>query len=150
MASTLSFKEIVKPFYRATAGIQKGEYRYKALAKKIADKTPILMSDNEMRVLSYVSSKERIAFTTGSLNDLAGVSAGRTRPFKDDDGRTYGLSSIIKTGDFGGQEDGKTIGAGGDPHELMTGALVAVYGGKSGIGKIPANDYSSLSMLNLM
>ena len=145
MASTLSFKEIVKPFYRATAGIQKGEYRYKALAKKIADKTPILMSDNEMRVLSYVSSKERIAFTTGSLNDLAGVSAGRTRPFKDDDGRTYGLSSIIKTGDFGGQEDGKTIGAGGDPHELMTGALVAVYGGKSGIGKIPANDYSSLS-----
>ena len=57
MASTLSFKEIVKPFYRATAGIQKGQYRYKALAKKIADKTPILMSDNEMRVLSYVSSK---------------------------------------------------------------------------------------------
>ena len=36
MASTLSFKEIVKPFYRATAGIQKGEYRYKALARKVA------------------------------------------------------------------------------------------------------------------
>ena len=48
MAQTLSFKEIVKPFYRNTAGIQKGQYRYRALAKKIADKTPILMSDNEM------------------------------------------------------------------------------------------------------
>jgi len=145
MAQTLSFKEIVKPFYRATAGIQKGQYRYKAIAKKIADKTPILMSDNEMRVLSYVTSKERIAFTTGSLNDLANVSAGRTRPFKDDDGRTYGLSSIIKTKDFGGQEDGKSAGGGGDPHELMTAALVATYGGKGGIGKIPANDYNGLS-----
>ena len=145
MAQTLSFKEIVKPFYRNTAGIQKGQYRYRALAKKIADKTPILMSDNEMRVLSYVSSKERIAFTTGSLNDLASASAGRTRPFKDDDGRVYGLSSIVKTGDFGGQEDGKSAGGGGDPHELMTGALVAVYGGKSGTNKIPSNDYSSLT-----
>ena len=94
MAQTLSFKEIVKPFYRNTAGIQKGQYRYKALAKKIADKTPILMSDNEMRVLSYAGTKERLAFTTGSLNDLAAASAGRTQPFKDDDGRKFSLSSI--------------------------------------------------------
>ena len=146
MASTLSFKEIVKPFYRATGGVEKGEYRYKMLAKKIADKTPILMSDNEMRVLSYAGTKERLAFTTGSLNDLAAVSAGRTQPFRDDDGRKFSLSSIIKTKDFGGAEDGKTIGAGGDPHELMTGALLIKYGSKAGNRRIPANDYQTLTL----
>ena len=146
MAQTLSFKEIVKPFYRATAGIQKGQYRYKALAKKIEDKTPILMSDNEMRVLSYAGTKERLAFTTGSLNDLAAASAGRTQPFRDDDGRKFSLSSIVKTKDFGGAEDGKSAGGGGDPHELMTGALLVKYGSKGGTRRIPANDYQTLTL----
>ena len=40
-------------------------------------------------------------------------------------------------------EDGKSAGGGGDPHELMTGALLVKYGSKGGTRRIPKlNDLS--------
>ena len=35
MAQTLSFKEMMATFYRATNGIQKGQYRYKHWPKRL-------------------------------------------------------------------------------------------------------------------
>ena len=144
--ANLTFGTLLKPFY---TGDLIGKKRWTRITEKIRNKSPFQLTTGEFKLLDYASTPIKQAFENGNLDSLVKLVAGRTQPFKEvsegqdtDESKPvlYAISALEKTKEFGGEGGGGKVA---DPHELMTAALIAQYGGSR--RKVPTSEYESLS-----
>ena len=144
--ANLTFGTLLKPFY---SGDLIGKKRWTRISEKIKNKSPFQLTTGEFKLLDYASTPVKQAFENGNLDSLVKLVAGRTQPFKEvsegqntDESKPvlYAISALEKTKEFGGEGGGGKVA---DPHELMTAALIAQYGGSR--RKVPTSEYESLS-----
>ena len=144
--ANLTFGTLLKPFY---SGDLIGKKRWTRISEKIKNKSPFQLTTGEFKLLDYASTPVKQAFENGNLDLLVKLVAGRTKPFKEvtegqntDESKPvlYPISALEKTKEFGGEGGGGKVA---DPHELMTAALIAQYGGSR--RKVPTSEYESLS-----
>ena len=144
--ANLTFGTLLKPFY---SGDLIGKKRWTRISEKIKNKSPFQLTTGEFKLLDYASTPIKQAFENGNLDSLVKLVAGRTQPFKEvsegqntDESKPvlYAISALEKTKEFGGEGGGGKVA---DPHELMTAALIAQYGGSR--RKVPTSEYESLS-----
>lgn len=144
--ANLTFGTLLKPFY---SGDLIGKKRWTRISEKIRNKSPFQLTTGEFKLLDYASTPVKQAFENGNLDLLVKLVAGRTQPFKEvsegqdtDESKPvlYAISALEKTKEFGGEGGGGKVA---DPHELMTAALIAQYGGTR--RKVPTSEYESLS-----
>ena len=144
--ANLTFGTLLKPFY---SGDLIGKKRWTRITEKIRNKSPFQLTTGEFKLLDYASTPIKQAFENGNLDSLVKLVAGRTQPFKEvsegqntDESKPvlYAISALEKTKEFGGEGGGGKVA---DPHELMTAALIAQYGGSR--RKVPTSEYESLS-----
>ena len=144
--ANLTFGTLLKPFY---SGDLIGKKRWTRISEKIKNKSPFQLTTGEFKLLDYASTPVKQAFENGNLDSLVKLVAGRTQPFKEvsegqntDESKPvlYAISALEKTKEFGGEGGGGKVA---DPHELMTAALIAQYGGSR--KAVPTSEYESLS-----
>tara|TARA_S200000501_G_C20855192_1_gene757423 strand:- start:561 stop:2342 length:1782 start_codon:yes stop_codon:yes gene_type:complete len=144
--ANLTFGTLLKPFY---SGDLIGKKRWTKISEKIKNKSPFQLTTGEFKLLDYASTPVKQAFENGNLDLLVKLVAGRTQPFKEvsegqniDESKPvlYAISALEKTKEFGGEGGGGKVA---DPHELMTAALIAQYGGSR--RTVPTSEYESLS-----
>ena len=144
--ANLTFGTLLKPFY---SGDLIGKKRWTRISEKIKNKSPFQLTTGEFKLLDYASTPIKQAFENGNLDSLVKLVAGRTQPFKEvsegqntDESKPvlYAISALEKTKEFGGEGGGGKVA---DPHELMTAALIAQYGGSR--KAVPTSEYESLS-----
>jgi len=144
--ANLTFGTLLKPFY---TGDLIGKKRWTRITEKIRNKSPFQLTTGEFKLLDYASTPVKQAFENGNLDLLVKLVAGRTQPFKEvsegqntDESKPvlYAISALEKTKEFGGEGGGGKVA---DPHELMTAALIAQYGGSR--RAVPTSEYESLS-----
>ena len=140
--AALTFSDIIKSFNPNHP--KAGQLRLIAITEKIKNQESFQMNDGTQRVLRFADNVTAQAFRDKNLEKIADKVAGRTTPFvyDDDDGKEeyIGIRKLEKTAEFGGKGGG---GAGPDPHELMTAALILKYG-RTGKKAVDPLVYSTL------
>ena len=111
-----------------------GRMALTVIAEKISTEVPFEIENGSDTILQFVSPEIRDAFNDENLTVIETWYRARREFFynKDDVDQQFRVTQLTRTTDLGGQSGGSSPG---DPHELMTAALILQYGrqGKKGI-----------------
>jgi len=89
---------------------KRGGYRFADLANKIKNKLPFELANGESTVLQFIKPQYSTVFLSREKDDIKKLAMGKNINlfpfFKDNTGKTYSISDLLKDSYFGGQGKG--------------------------------------------
>jgi hypothetical protein len=89
---------------------KRGGYRFADLAKKIENKLPFELVNGESTILQFIDPQHSDIFLSREKDDIKKLAIGKNINlfpfFKDNTGKTYSISDLLKDSYFGGQGKG--------------------------------------------
>ena len=129
--------------------LPRGDFRGRPALVAVLDKInrddPFEMEQGPDKVLRFIDRVLQRAFEQEDLTAIERYNTQRRDFFfnRDDPNETFKINALTRTPEFGGLSGGTSPG---DPHELMTAALILHYG-QGSIRRVPTSSYSDTNSI---
>lgn len=135
----LNLTKELKPTVLSQSGTRDGNMALSVIKHKINSNQSFEVENGSPCELLFTTPNLEQAFDNENLEQIERSYKNREEFFyaKDDTSRRFRVTQITRTTDLGGQSGGSSPG---DPHELMTGALILQYG-SAGTKGVPPRAY---------